>query len=69
MNDPTGGAWFVTNVYNNGIAGDDLEVLLGQFTTAGELTGVLNYQVFLEGNGANDVRVTASFSSAACLIW
>ena len=64
MNDPTGGAWFVTNVYNNGIAGDDLEVLLGQFTTAGELTGVLNYQVFLEGNGANDVRVTASFSSA-----
>ena len=64
MNDPTGGAWFVTNVYINGIAGDDLEVLLGQFTTAGELTGVLNYQVFLEGNGANDVRVTASFSTA-----
>ena len=62
--DPTGGAWFVTNVYTNGIAGDDLEVLLAQFTTDGELSGTLNYQVFINGDGANDVRVTASFSSA-----
>ena len=64
MDDPTGGAWFVTNVYNNGIAGDDLRVLLGQFTTEGTFEGTLNYQVFLEGDGANDERVTVSFSSA-----
>ena len=73
MDDPVGGAWFVTNVYTNGIAGDDLEVLLGQFTTTdGDLSGTLNYQVFIHGDGDTDLRHGASFprsrrrSGAAC---
>ena len=64
MNDATGGAWFVTNVYTNGIAGANQQVLLGQFTTAGEVSGTLNYQVFINGDGTTDLRVTASFSTA-----
>ena len=63
MDDPVGGAWFVTNVYTNGIAGDDLEVLLGQFTTAGDFSGTLNYQVFIHGDGDTDLRATVSFNS------
>lgn len=43
------GAWFVTLGSSNGTAGDDLRVLVGQFTTDGVMSGVLNLQVFPEG--------------------
>ena len=36
MNDATGGAWFVTQNYSNGVAGDDHKVLLAQLTTDGD---------------------------------
>ena len=36
IDDATGGAWFVTNDVTNGVAGEDLEVLIGQFTTDGD---------------------------------
>lgn len=43
------GAWFVTLGSSNGTAGDDLRVLVGQFTTDGTISGYLNLQVFSEG--------------------
>ncbi len=53
-----GGAWFtlfgVTAV--NGFAGDDLRVLIGQFTTDGEISATVNIQVFIDGMQANDVN-------------
>ncbi len=48
------GAWFVTLGSSNGIAGDDLRVLVGQFTTDGIISGVLNLQVFSEGVSSDD---------------
>lgn len=48
------GAWFVTLGSSNGTAGDDLRVLVGQFTTDGLITGVLNLQVFSEGVSSDD---------------
>ena len=46
INDPTGGAWFVTQNYTNGVAGDDHKVLLAQLTTDGEISGTLLVQIF-----------------------
>ena len=48
------GAWFVTLGSSNGVAGDDLRVLVGQFTTDGVVSGVLNLQVFPEGVASPD---------------
>ena len=59
-----GGAWFALNGDVNGVAGADLKVLIGQFTTNGEFTGNVNVQIFPLGIGANEVRVIgAPFSS------
>ncbi|MDG1381348.1 MAG: hypothetical protein P8P45_04125, partial [Flavobacteriales bacterium] len=64
IDDDTGGAWFVTNDATNGIAGDDLDVLVAQLTTDGEINGVINFQLFLGGDTDNDIRPTVAFSSA-----
>ena len=48
------GAWFVTMGSSNGIAGEDLRVLVGQFTTDGVISGTLNLQVFSEGVASDD---------------
>lgn len=48
------GAWFVTLGSSNGTAGDDLRVLVGQFTTDGIISGVLNLQVFSEGVASDE---------------
>jgi hypothetical protein len=52
LNDIVGGAWFILNGGINGVAGDDLRVLVAQVTTDGELSGQLNVQVFEEGDNA-----------------
>lgn len=56
LNDPFGGSWFVTTD-QNAIAGEDLKVLLGQFTTSGTLQGTLNIQVFSQGDQSNEQLV------------
>ena len=61
MDDATGGAWFVTQNYSNGLAGDDLKVLLAQVTTDGEISGTFLVQVFEHGVGASDLRFHLSF--------
>lgn len=47
ISDNTGGGWFSTDP-DQSLAGADLRVLLGQFTTDGVLSGFLNVQVFIE---------------------
>jgi hypothetical protein len=42
---------------NPGFAGDDLKVLIGQITTAGQLSGTLYVQIFPEGDQENDLRL------------
>ena len=47
ISDDIGGGWFSTDP-DQSLAGADLRVLLGQFTTDGVISGVLNVQVFIE---------------------
>lgn len=59
LNTPVGGAWFILNGGTNGVAGDDLRVLIGQVTTGGEMSGRLNVQIF--ENGDNDLASNHTF--------
>ena len=68
IDDAIGGAWYALNGDANGIAGDDLKVLIGQFTTDGDLSGQVYCQVFIEGDGANEFRDTFYFGSGAPLL-
>ena len=63
IDDGIGGAWYALNGDSNGIAGDDLKVLVGQFTTDGEFSGQLYAQVFIEGDGSNEFRDTFYFGA------
>ena len=62
VDDGLGGAWFLTfpgleAVDNHpAFAGDDLKVLVAQFTTDGEMSGQLQIQVFREGVQTNEYR-------------
>ncbi len=58
IDDPIGGAWYALNGDANGVAGDDLKVLIGQFTTTGELSGQVYVQVFINGDGSTEFRDT-----------
>jgi len=66
LNSFFGGSWFTTNLTSNGVAGDDLKVLVAQLTTDGTLTGSLYVQVFPLGVGANAEYLTLSFGSSTC---
>lgn len=52
INGAIGGAWFTLSGTGsvNGVAGDDLKILIGQFTTQGSFSGFINGQVFVNGN-------------------
>ena len=65
IDDAIGGAWYALNGDANGVAGDDLRVLVGQFTTDGELSGQLYCQIFIEGDGSNEYRDTFYFGASA----
>ena len=54
INDEIGGIMYVVNDQNpNTLAGDDLRILIGQFTTDGVLSGSLNLQMFNNGMGVD----------------
>jgi hypothetical protein len=65
IDDLIGGAWFALNTPGapdvNAIAGDDLRVLVGQFTTDGTFSGVLYCQIFPNGVGADEFRINEPF--------
>jgi len=58
----TGASWYILNTAANGLPDENLRVLILQVTTAGGVSGTLNYQVFGLGLGANDVYMSESFS-------
>jgi len=59
-----GGSWYILNGDVNGLAGGDLKVLVGQFTTDGDFGGILTFQIFPLGIGANAQTIIAEpFSS------
>lgn len=66
MSDTTGGAWYVLPSTVNGIAGTDQRVLIAQLTTNGELSGVVNAQIFLQGIQVNAVYVTLPLPNFGC---
>ena len=61
-----GGVWFTLNGATNAVAGDDLRVLLGQFTTGGSISGQISLQVFPEGNGDQDLIMTFPIGNSSC---
>ena len=54
-------SWFVLNTAENGLPDENGQILIMQITTAGNISGTLNYQVFPQGSQANDITMTASF--------
>ena len=62
MNDFTGGAWYALNGTPNGLPDENNRVLIMQITTAGDVSGVFNTQVFGNGNGEDDIRNTYTFT-------
>ena len=57
IDDAIGGAWYALNGDANGFAGEDLKVLVGQFTTTGELNVSLYTQIFMGGVGTDQYLV------------
>ena len=60
----TGSSWYVLNTAGNGLPDANLQVLVLQVTTAGGVSGTLNFQVFPFGLGENNTLVTANFNVA-----
>ena len=64
VDDATGGAWYTpfpgidAADSHVAFAGDDLRVLVAQFTTAGTMSGQLQVQVFVDGDQGNEFRDT-----------
>ena len=53
-----GGAWYVLNGAPNGLPDDNMRVLFLQMTTAGEICGTINVQVFENGLGSASLYFT-----------
>ncbi len=53
MDDEVGGVWYILNGDANGLPAPDGTVLLGQFTTDGDLSGNINIQVFPQGDNTD----------------
>ena len=66
VNTVTGGSWYIVNNGSslNGVAGDDLSVLLGQFTTNGDLYGELQVQFFPGGDGSEFQTLALDLNNA-----
>ena len=58
IDDEVGGVWYILNGDANGYPDADGRVLLGQFTTNGDLSGTLNVQVFPEGDNTDFLLLT-----------
>ena len=56
-----GGAWYVLNGAPNGLPDDNMRVLFLQMTTAGEICGTINVQVFENGLGSASLYFTFEF--------
>ncbi|MAU75706.1 MAG: hypothetical protein CL831_02395, partial [Crocinitomicaceae bacterium] len=64
VNTLTGGSWYVLNTAANALPDANLQVLVMQITTAGSISGTLNFQVFPLGVGADQVQLSIDFDGA-----
>ena len=60
VNTLTGASWYVLNTAANALPIDG-RWLVAQITTAGAISGTLNYQVFPLGDGANQIQKSVDF--------
>ncbi|MGB1347416.1 MAG: hypothetical protein ACPG8R_00765 [Flavobacteriales bacterium] len=58
-----GASWFVLSNNGNGLADENMQVMVMQVTTPGTVHGVLNFQILTHGVG-EDIRVTVEFDGA-----
>jgi len=65
INDFFGGSWFTTYPNSAAVAGPDHRVLIGQFTTDGQMSGQVFVQVFPNGVGADEMRLSFTFGDCA----
>jgi hypothetical protein len=59
MND---GGWSIIPTATNGLADDEERVIIMQITTNGELSGIINYQIFPLGDSDNEINLTVEFN-------
>ena len=64
IDDATGGAWYVLNNGNtNGLPdAENNRVLCAQLTTAGSVSGLVNVQIFQNGQGSSEIYLSFSFN-------
>ena len=60
----TGASWYVLNTAANGLPDASGRVYIMQVTTAGSISGQINFQVFPLGVGANQQQVSVPFDGA-----
>ena len=60
----TGASYYVLNTAGNGLPDADNRVLVMQVTTTGSISGTLNYQIFPEGVGTDQIQVSVAFDGA-----
>ena len=65
ISDFFGGSWFTTSPNTAAVAGADHRVLLGQFTTDGQMSGQMFVQVFPNGLGSEEMRISFTFGDCA----
>ena len=64
VNTLTGGSWYVLNTAANALPDADGRWLVAQVTTAGSISGTMNFQIFPLGVGADQVQVSIDFDGA-----
>ena len=57
----TGSSWYILNTAANGLPDENLQVIILQVTTAGSVSGQINYQVFPLGVGENAEYYSVEF--------
>ena len=60
----TGASWYVLNTAANGLPDANGRVFIMQVTTAGSISGQINYQVFPLGVGADQAQISVEFDGA-----
>ena len=66
VNTLTGASWYVLNTAANALPTSD-RWLIAQVTTAGSISGQINYQIFPLGVGADQVQMSVTFVAQANL--
>ena len=64
VNTLTGASWYVLNTASNSLPDENGRWLVMQLTSAAHVDGVLNFQIFPLGEGANEINVTRPFNTA-----